>query len=160
MAHLRSFIHSLLVIPTLVLAVTYDFTDVPGFKSIPPCAQNAVTYGVEAPLYDNCQKNDPSTAYFSCLCTSDSSAVKSHITSALYGATDIYTLCGTPEAASATSVWGNLCARNAKAAETSGATSAQAQPIPEPQLRFLRRHLEGVMVPTIITDYQKGRKLP
>lgn len=126
MAHLRTYVYNLLIIPTVVLAVTYDFTDIPGFKSIPPCAQNAVTYGVKAPSYGNCQKNDPPTAYFSCLCTSDSSAVKSHITSALFGLTDIYTLCGTPEAASATSVWGNLCAQNARAAETSGASSGES----------------------------------
>ncbi|KAL8938254.1 MAG: hypothetical protein Q9216_003994 [Gyalolechia sp. 2 TL-2023] len=106
----------LLRLLTVALAQdTFSISDVPGYTEMPDCAQNALYYGVfTSSKYDNCQIELPATAYLGCLCSKDSTIVEAEITNVFsdYSSSYSYSLCGTSEIASATSVWGNICAEH------------------------------------------------
>ena len=84
-------------------------TEVEGYSSLVFCAQNGYGSEINAAYFANCplKGNVPASAYVSCLCAKNSDDI-------LFAITRLVTTvqaCSASEAASAASVFTNLCAK-------------------------------------------------
>jgi len=71
-AGFESLLGALAIASTAHAATIFDFTDVPLYSSLAPCARSAVSYAINSLTYTKCPEGI--TALQSCACTKDSNA--------------------------------------------------------------------------------------